>query len=232
MPIWNVELTDVIERTSEIKSFRFNVPENLSYLPGQFFFVYIPVEGEGNMMHHFSFSSSPSEPFIEFTTRIRDSPFKNRLNQLEIGTYVQITSVSGQFTITEKMDKIVFVCGGIGITAARSNIKSVFDSDSKIDILLLYGNRNVNNIAFKEDLEKISSENIKIFHILFDPEEDWEGPKGQINAEFISSSVPDLMERIWFISGPPAMVESIKDIIVSVLCVPEGKVKTENYVGY
>jgi NAD(P)H-flavin reductase len=97
---------------------------------------------------------------------------------------------------------------------------------------LLYGNRDSNNIAFKEELEQISEENFKIFHILSDPEEGWEGPKGYINAEFISSSVPDLTDRIWFISGPPVMVKSIKTILTTVLNIPEGKVKTENYVGY
>ena len=232
MPEWNVKLTDKIERTSDITSFRFNPPEGLSYLPGQFFFIYIPAEGEGNIMHHFSFCSSPSEPFIEFTTRIRDSPFKNRLNQLKIGTSVKIASVSGQFSINKKIKKVVFVCGGIGITAARSNIKWVLDSHSNIDVILLYGNRDSNNIAFKDELEQISEDNFKVFHILSDPEEGWEGPKGYINAEFISSSVLDLMERIWFISGPPGMVKSIKDILTTVLNVPEGKIKTENYVGY
>ena len=232
MPEWNVKLTDKIERTSNITSFRLNHPEGLSYLPGQFFFIYIPSEVDGSMMHHFSFSSSPSEPFIEFTTRIRDSPFKNRLNQLKNGTTVKIASVSGQFTITEEMKKIVFVCGGIGITAARSNIKWVLDSLSNIDTILLYGNRDSNNIAFKDELEQISEESFKVFHILSDPEEDWDGPKGYINAEFISSSVLDLTERIWFISGPPVMVKSIKTILTTVLNIPERKVKTENYVGY
>ena len=232
MPEWNVKLTDKIERTSDITSFRFNLPEDLKYLPGQFFFVYIPTEAEGSIMHHFSFSSSPSELYFEFTTRIRDSPFKKRLNQLKIGTIVKIASVSGQFTITEAMKKIVFVCGGIGITAARSNIKWLVDSHSDVDIILLYGNRDASNIAFKNELEQISGEKFKIFHILSNPEESWEGPKGFINAEFISSSVLDLTERIWFISGPPVMVKSIKDILTTVLSIPEGKVKTENYVGY
>jgi len=232
MPEWNVKLTDKIERTSDITSFRFETPEGLSYLPGQFFFVYIPAEVEGSIMHHFSFSSSPSEPLIEFTTRIRDSPFKYRLNQLKNGTTVKIASVSAQFTITEEIKKEVFVCGGIGITAARSNIKWVLDSLSNIDTILLYGNRDSNNIAFKDELEQISEENFKVFHILSDPEEGWDGPKGYINAEFISSSVLDLTERIWFISGPPVMVKSIKTILTTVLNIPERKVKTENYVGY
>ena len=232
MPEWNVNLTDKIERTSDITSFRFAPPEGLSYLPGQFFFIYIPAEVEGSMMHHFSFSSSPTEPYIEFTTRIRNSPFKNRLNQLTIGTTIKIATVSGQFTVTEEMKKIVFVCGGIGITAARSNIKWVLDSHSNIDIILLYGNRDSHNIAFKNELELIPEEKFKMFHILSDPKEGWDGPKGYINAEFISSSVLDLSERMWFISGPPAMVKSIKTILTTVLNIPERKVKTENYVGY
>ena len=232
MPEWNVKLTDKIERTSDITSFRFDPPESLSYLPGQFFFVYIPAEVKGSLMHHFSFSSSPFEPFIEFTTRIRDSPFKNRLNQLKIGTTVKIATVSGQFTIAEEMKKIVFVCGGIGITAARSNIKWVLDSQPNVDIILLYGNRDSINIAFKDELEHISVDSFKIYHILSDPEEGWDGPKGFINSEFISSSVLDIADRIWFISGPPIMVKSIKTILTTVLNIPEGKVKTENYVGY
>jgi len=232
MPEWNVKLTDKIERTSDITSFRFDPPEGFSYLPGQFFFVYIPTEVKGSIMHHFSFSSSPSEPFLEFTTRMRDSPFKNRLNQLKIGTIVKIASVSGQFTIVEEMKKVVFVCGGIGITAARSNIKWVLDAHSHIDVILLYGNRGSTNIAFKDELEHISEDNFKLFHILSEPEEGWNGPKGFINAEFISSSVLDLTDRIWFISGPPIMVKSIKTILTTILNIPEGKVKTENYVGY
>jgi len=55
MPEWTVKLTDKIERTSDITSFRFEAPESLFYLPGQFFFIYIPAEVEGSIMHHFSF---------------------------------------------------------------------------------------------------------------------------------------------------------------------------------
>ena len=46
MPEWNVKLTDKIVRTSDITSFRFNTPEGLFYLPGQFFFIY-PIRSRG-----------------------------------------------------------------------------------------------------------------------------------------------------------------------------------------
>ena len=97
---------------------------------------------------------------------------------------------------------------------------------------MLYGNRDSNNIAFKDELEQISEDNFKVFHILSDPEEGWDGSKGYINAGFISSSVLDLTNRIWFISGPPGMVKGIKTILTTVLNIPEGKIRTENYIGY
>lgn len=229
---WNAKLIEKIERTSDIKSFRFERPKDLDYLPGQFFFIYLQSEDGSEIMHHFSFSSSPTEPFIEFTTRIRDSEFKKRLDQLSIGTIVKIDSVLGKFSLTDKNTKVVFICGGIGITAARSNIRWAIDTKAQIDIILLFGNRNTKTIAFKEELEEISRDNFKVFHILSEPEEDWKGPTGFIDAEFILSSVLDYKERDWFISGPPAMVKSIRTILIEEINIQFEKVRTENYIGY
>ncbi len=232
MSEWNIKLIEKIERTLDIKSFRFKCPDDLNYLPGQFFFIYIPKEDGTMIMHHFSFSSSPTESYVEFTTRIRDSEFKKRLDQLPIGFSVKANSVSGKFTLSNGFSKVVFICGGIGITAARSNIRWAKDTQAQIDIILLYGNRNFQTIAFNKELEKLSGDYLKIIHILSDPAEEWKGPTGQINAEFIRSSVPDYKERVWFISGPPAMVKSITTILTEEIGVDLENVKRENYVGY
>ena len=229
---WNVKLIEIIDRCGDIKSFRFERPEDLDYLPGQFYFIKIKKEDGTDIMHHFSFSSSPTEPFIEFTTRIRESEFKQRLDQLKIDTLVNISSVSGKFSLNDKVDKVVFVCGGIGITAARSNIRWAIDKKIKTNIILLFGNRNSNNIAFKEELEEISADTFKLFHILSEPEESWKGPTGFINAKFILSSVPDHKDRIWYISGPPVMVKSIKSILTEKINILAENINTENYVGY
>ncbi|MHA2009286.1 MAG: ferredoxin--NADP reductase [Promethearchaeota archaeon] len=232
MTEWNIILIEKIERTSDIKSFRFERPEDLNYLPGQFIFIYIPGGDGGMIMHHFSFSSSPTEDYIEFTTRIRDSEFKKRLDQLPIGISVKVASVSGNFTLSNGYSKVVFVCGGIGITAARSNIKWAKDTQAQVDVLLLYGNRNSQNIAFKKELEECSGDNFKVFHTLSNPEENWKEPTGFINSEFILSSVPDYQERIWFLSGSPAMVKSVATILTEEIDIDPDKIKKENYVGY
>ena len=232
MSEWKVKLIEKIERTEDIKSFRFERPEDLKYFPGQFSYFYIPKEEGGELFHHFSFSSSPTEPFIEFTTRIRESEYKKRLNQLPIGTTIRISTILGKFSLTSKFNKVVFICAGIGITAARSNIKWVIDTQTKIDIVLLYGNRNLNNIAFKNELEAIKVNNFKMFHILSQPDEGWKGWRGRINEQFILSSVPDWEERRWFISGPPAMVDRNEKILTEDICVPIEIIREEFYIGY
>lgn len=232
MSEWKVKLIEKIERCLDIKSFRFERPEDLNYLPGQFYFIFLQREDGSDIMHHFSFSSSPTEPFIEFTTRIRDTEFKKKLDQLSIGAPVKISSISGHFSLSDKIDKVVFACGGIGITAARSNIRWACDTQISTDIILLYGNRNSNTIAFKEELEEISRDNFKLVHILSEPEDDWKGSTGFINAKFILSSVPDFKDRIWYISGPPVMVKSIKSILTEEIKILSDNIITENYVGY
>ncbi len=232
MSEWNIKLIEKIERTSEIKSFRFERPDDLNYLPGQFFFIYIPKEDGSMIMHHFSFSSSPTESYIEFTTQIRDTEFKNRLDQLPIGISVKTSSISGKFSLTSSHTKVVFICGGIGITAARSNIRWAKDTQAQVDIILLYGNRSTQTIAFNKELKELSTDYIELYHILSESEEEWKGPTGYINAEFILSSVPDYKERIWFLSGPPVMVKSITNILTKEIGVDLENIKRENYVGY
>jgi len=233
MSEWKVKLIEKIERTTDIKSFRFERPKDFKYLPGQFSYFYIPKEERGELFHHFSISSSPTEPnFIEFTTRIRESEYKQRLDKLPLGTTIKVSTILGKFILTEKFNKVVFICGGIGITAARSNIRWAIDTHADVDIILLYANRDLNNIAFKEELKTISEENFKVFHILSQPEENWKGWKGRINSQFILANVPDWEERRWYVSGPPAMVEAIENILTQEICVPSGIIKEEYYIGY
>jgi ferredoxin-NADP reductase len=59
----------------------------LDYTAGQFAFfdiggVYNDPKGP---IRHFTISSSPTENFVMFSTRIRDSPYKKRLSTLEEG---------------------------------------------------------------------------------------------------------------------------------------------------
>lgn len=229
---WDVRYIEKIERAIGTKSFRFERPKDFDYLPGQYFFVSIPKDKDRWLLHHFSFSSSPTEPHIEFTTRMRDSEYKNTMDTLPYGTIVRVNEVHGDFTVGEKMKKVAYVCGGIGITPARSTIRWAADTATDIDIVLLYANRNLASAAFRKELDELSGERLKVVHILSGPEEEWTGPTGHIDVDFVHDQVPDWSERIFFVSGPPAMVEAIRKVLEEDVGVSKDQLKVENFLGY
>jgi nitrite reductase/ring-hydroxylating ferredoxin subunit len=102
----------------------------LDYTAGQFAFfdiggVYNDPKGP---IRHFTISSSPTENFIMFSTRIRDSPYKKRLSTLEEGTKVKVRGPEGQFVLHQDYSKpAVFLSGGIGVTPFRTMIKYATD---------------------------------------------------------------------------------------------------------
>jgi ferredoxin-NADP reductase len=233
MKSWEVRYLEKIDRAEGTKSFRFERPRDFEYLPGQYFFVEVPGEGGRRLVHHFSFSNTPTETdFIEFTTRIRESEFKQTIDAMPIGTVVIVSEIHGEFTLDNSMKKVAFLCGGIGITAAFSNILWAVETNADVDIVLLYANRSLDDVAFRKELDRLAGEGLRIVHILSKPEENWTGPKGHIDTGFIQAQVPDWKERSFFVSGPPAMVEAIKKVLIEGVGIPENKIKTENFLGY
>jgi ferredoxin-NADP reductase len=72
---FETRVMDIIQRTYNVKSFRFLRPVSFDYKPGQYMFITIK-SGQEQMKKPFSISSSPTEEeFIEFTKKLTDHPF-------------------------------------------------------------------------------------------------------------------------------------------------------------
>ena len=101
----------------------------------------------------FTISSSPTEQHIWLTTRFTDrgSTFKRKLKELAEGDEIIVSGLEGDFVLPKHLSRpMAFIAGGIGITPFRSMIKYLLDKDLKADIILLYSNRTVRDVVFKE----------------------------------------------------------------------------------
>ena len=58
------------------------------------------------------------------------------------------------------------------------------------------------------------------------------GRRGRINSSVIKEEIPDYGERMFYLCGPPAMVEAMRKILAEELILPQEKIKTENFAGY
>lgn len=237
MIVFDTEVLEIIQRTHNVKSFRFKLTGNVDFKPGQFFFVTIKVE-DIEKAKHFSFSNSPTEKgFLEFTKRITESPFSKALDELKVSDWARLKMPYGSFTFEGEFPKIAFLSGGIGITPIRSMCKFAADKGLPTDIVLLYGNDREEDIIFREDFDSMQrvNKNIRIVYTLTSPDVDkqiWPGRIGYIDSKMIKEQMPDFLERVFYICGPPKMVEGLTNILKDRLNVQEDKIKIENFVGY
>lgn len=233
---FDTELSEVIQRTPSIKSFRFPVrAKGVRFLAGQYFFISIKVRGE-DADHHFSFSNSPTDKgYIEFTKRITQSDFSQALNVMAPGAWAHLRGPLGQFTLPRKQRKLAFLSGGIGITPLCSMLRYIVAKRLPYDVVLLYGNSSFEEIAFREELDELSRSHggIRVEHTLSGPvvPPGWKGERGHIDKDLVRKLVPDFMDRLFYVSGPPKMVLALEEELAN-LRIPQKQVKRDSFTGY
>jgi glycine betaine catabolism B len=230
---FDTKIIEIIPRTTDVTSYRFPKPQELTYKPGQYFIITIRKDDK-ELTHHFSFSSSPTEKdHFEFTKKFTDHEYSLALKSAKIGDWARIDAPYGQFIFDGEYPKIALLAGGIGITPLISIIKNATDKRLDTKITLFYGCRTENDIAFKEELERMQNENrnLKMICIINQPSSQWTGEIGIITSEMIKKALPDFRENVFFTCGPPPMVKAMETIIES-LGLPRSQMKQEFFTGY
>lgn len=134
----------------------------------------------------------------------------------------------------------IMIAGGIGITPYRSIIKYVADKNLPVPIHLLHSDSTPEEIAFKDELDKITEEhkNIRVVRTITKPEESkvkWTGPTGRIDKSLIQTVVrqpkSDNRQPVFWLCGPPAMVSGMEAVFAQ-MKVPPHRLKTEKFTGY
>lgn len=227
------KISEIIHRTADVTSFRFPRPTDLMYKPGQFFFVAIKQDGK-ELQHHFSFSSSPTEPsYIEFTKKYTDHEYSLALKAAKVGDWARIDAPYGQFTFEGEHPKVALLAGGIGITPFVSMCKYAAEKRSDSKIVLFYGCRTEGDIAFRQELEAAAqqNQNLKLHLVLNQASPEWKGPTGIITGDMIRQELPDFKEYLFYCCGPPGMVTAMGQLIESI-GLPKAQLKLEFFTGY
>jgi len=226
-------VTDIIQRTPEVKSFRFKRPESFHYDPVEVIFVAMLINGH-KAIKYFTISRSPTEnEYLEFTKKITDHEFSVGLDHLHPGDRAYLNGPLGEFTFKGEYPKIALITGGIGITPFRSIIKFCTDTTIPSNIVLLYGNRNEQSIVFREELDNLEkmNHNLKVVHSLSHPSDAWKGRRGHVDIRLIQDEIPDYADRVFYVCGPPALVTDLEKAIRT-LNIPDDRIKSESFPGY
>lgn len=219
-----LKLKERIKIGTDTFDFVFLKDKNFSFQPGQFMewtLKHRSPDTRGNR-RYFTLASSPTEEEIHLGVKFYPEPssFKNHLLALPIGGEIIASQRSGDFILPNKKEQgLVFIAGGIGITPFRSMIQHLLDSNEKRDIVLLYSNKTVGDIAYKDIFDKARTKlGIKTVYAITDKNEtifDSSMKIGPIDSQTIASEVPDYMNKTFFISGPHGMVDAFEATLKS-----------------
>jgi len=228
-----VKIKEVIRRNYNVKSFRLETDDTPDFKAGQFLLV--KLGDVPQLKKYLSISSSPTEKcYLEFTKKLTESDFSKKLDHLAAGDQITIQYPFGKFVLDEAVLKIAFLSGGIGITPIRSICKYVVDKNSGQDIILVYANRSVKDVVFKDDFDAMMKNypRLRVAHVLCETEPGFKCTVGRINAGVIKNEIPDYRQRKFYLCGPPQMVEAMRKLLAEELGVSPQMIITENFQGY
>jgi nitrate reductase (NAD(P)H) len=112
-----------------------------------------------------------------------------------------------------KVTKLYMICGGSGITPIFQVLRAVMqDKQDETHCTVLNGNRLVEDILCREDLDKFARENgekCKLLYTLTQAPEKWDGLKGRIGEEMLREHcAKGNGESLVLICGPEALEKS------------------------
>ena len=229
---WRATFRERLDCGSGTATFRFDKPQGYSFVPGQFVMLTLTT-AEGEQTKIFSHCDAPGDPYIEITTRLSGSAFKNALEALRPSDEVGMSGPGGRFTVPEGCRKAAFLVGGVGITPARSIIRDAVLRSTGLAVALFFGNQDQSCIPFGEELAGYAASHpeIEVVNVLAVPEAGWEGETGFITAETVRRHVEGLDGWHWFVCGPPAMVTAMERVVAD-LGLPDESVSFERFGGY
>ncbi len=216
--------------------FVFKKPLGFSFKAGQYLEWMLPHQNPDSkgIRRYFTIASSPTEDRVRVAMKITEasSSYKNMMKSLDVAHPLIASQLAGDFLLPNDREvKLGFVAGGIGVTPFRSHVKYMIDSGKTHDTALYYCVNTTNEIAYQE----LWADAAAGFVFSFVPvvaKETVAAPveQGYVTAEIIQRRTPDYLQRTWYISGPPGMVNAYKKLLKE-MGVKGSRIKTDFFPG-
>ena len=239
-----IKVADVIAETQSCVSILFDIPENLKtefdFTAGQYLTIKADINGE-DVRRAYSICTAQNEDLLGVSVKtVLDGKMSTYLNnQIKKGDSLEIMRPEGRFTLITLQDvqrDHYFFAAGSGITPVISMIKSMLEQEPKSTAYLLYGNKNEENIIFKDAIESLiekyegqivvemtlsqpkTEKGTGILGILGKKRSSWPGLKGRIDsakvARFVQENPPKSEHVEYYLCGPGEMIETVKTTLL------------------
>jgi ferredoxin-NADP reductase len=218
-----LELARINHISDRVADYVFRPSRPLPFTAGQYMewtLPGVPFDSRGNR-RSFTIASSPNEPEVHLGVKFYDpsSAFKARLGKMQPGDAIYGGQIRGDFTLQGNQNKkLAWIAGGIGITPFRSMAQSMIDQKLQADIVLLYVVSDKSELAYDDIFAAARQHGLQVVPLAT-----------RLDAATIADTVPDYKDRLFYISGPSAMVDATQAQLSSL---GVHQIKTDHFAGY
>jgi ferredoxin-NADP reductase len=182
----------------------------MAFVPGQFFTVLVPVEGEV-LRRAYSISAGATDGRVSITVKkIEGGRVSARLvDGAVVGMRLQVLGPSGEFTVAPDATAarhLVAIAGGSGITPIMSIVRSVLAVEARSRVTLLYGNRTEASVIFAAELARMeagSGGRLVVKHVI-------EAREGRLDA-----AAAPMDGDAYYVCGPEAMMAAARAALLA-----------------
>ena len=240
----DLKVKNIIHETRDAISIAFHQPANqkIQYKSGQFLTLIIPMGGK-EIRRAYSLCSSPfvDEDLVVTVKRVENGAMSNWLPEnVKPGSTIKVMEPMGQFTTEfrkENKRHLIMFAGGSGITPMMSIIKSTLTQEPESIVSLIYCNRDVDSIIFKDELAKWETKyegRLHVIHVLDNAPMNWQGYSGLLNHDMLAKlfeRIPDwgIKNTTYLMCGPEGMMKNVETLL-SERSIPDEKVFKESFV--
>lgn len=212
-----LKVEKVIQETPDTKTLRIKLNKPINFIPGQFVMAGLTIRDK-LVKRAFSIASSPlQKEYIDITFNLYPSgQLSPHMYNLKEGGVVYIEGPYGKFNFSETQSKhFVFIGAGTGISPLMSMIRYMVGKKMPEKKTLVYSVKKPENIVYRDELlEMEKSGELKLFLTITRPEQTgWDGLTGRIGSKMISDCVGNLEKAVFYMCGPPEMVEGTAKIL-------------------
>ncbi|PKA65605.1 NADH--cytochrome b5 reductase 1 [Apostasia shenzhenica] len=135
----------------------------------------------------------------------------HHFREIKVGDYLSVKGPKGRFKYqTGQVGAFGMLAGGSGITPMLQVARAILENpNDKTKVHLIYANVTYEDILLKEELDSLAAtypDRFKVYYVLNQPPEVWDGGVGFISKEMIQAHCPAPAADIQILRcGPPPM---------------------------
>jgi ferredoxin-NADP reductase len=228
------ELVEVAAETSRVKTIVFDVPGWPSHRAGQHVDVRLTAEDGYQAERSYSIASAPDGTRVALTVqRLEDGEVSPYLtDELRPGDKIELRGPIGGYFVWEPSEggPLMLVAGGSGIVPLMAMIRARAAAGDDTETRLLYSSRNLEDVIYREELERLGGDGLTVVHALTDSQPPgWMGYARRVDADMLAEVAPSPAERPRFYAcGPTPFVEAVAAALVELGHDPLA-IKTERF---